>query len=63
MRVLLAQEVLVHGKQTLRGIIGARPPHVLTAEEREKVIPMNDLWIDVGLPEDRVRDLVQVGDL
>lgn len=62
-RVLLAQEVIVHGKQALCGIIGARPPHVLTAEEREKVIPMSDLWIDVGLPEARVRELVQVGDL
>ncbi|MEW5718580.1 MAG: M42 family metallopeptidase [Chloroflexota bacterium] len=62
-RVLLSQEVIVHGKQELRGIIGARPPHVLTAAEREKVIPMSDLWIDVGLPEARVRELVQVGDL
>ncbi len=61
-RVLLAQEVIVHGKQELRGIIGARPPHVLTAEEREKVIPMSDLWIDVGMSAARVRELVQVGD-
>jgi len=61
-RVLPSQEVIVHGKQKLRGIIGARPPHVLTADEREKVIPMSDLWIDVGLPEARVRELVQVGD-
>jgi putative aminopeptidase FrvX len=62
-RVLLAQQVFVHGKKPLPGIIGSRPPHVLTAEEREKVIPMSDLFIDVGLPEDKVRDLVQVGDL
>lgn len=61
-RVLLAQEVIVHGKQELPGIIGARPPHVLTAEEREKVIPMSELFIDLGLPEDRVRELVKVGD-
>lgn len=61
-RVLLAQEVIVHGKQELPGIIGARPPHVLTAEEREKVIPMSDLFIDLGLPEDRVHELVKVGD-
>ena len=68
-RVLLAQEVIVHGKtegpvgKPLPGIIGSRPPHVLTEEERDKVIPMCDLFIDVGLPEDRVRELVQVGDL
>jgi tetrahedral aminopeptidase len=62
-RVLLAQEVLVHGKKPLPGIIGSSPPHVLSDEERDKVIPMRDLFIDVGLPEDRVRELVQVGDL
>ena len=62
-RVLLAQEVIVHGKKPLRGIIGSRPPHVLSAEERDKVIPMSDLFIDVGLPEARLRELVQVGDL
>ncbi|MCX7839487.1 MAG: M42 family metallopeptidase [Anaerolineae bacterium] len=62
-RVLLGQEVIVHGKRPLRGIIGARPPHLLTADESNKVIPMNDLWIDVGMSDARVRELVQVGDL
>ncbi len=62
-RVLLAQEVIVHGRKELRGIIGSRPPHVLTDQEREQVIPMSDLFIDVGLPDERARELVQVGDL
>jgi endoglucanase len=62
-RVLVAQEVMVHAKKELHGIIGSRPPHVLTDEERKQVIPMRDLFIDVGLPEDQVRKLVQVGDL
>ena len=62
-RVLPAQEVIVHGKKPLRGIIGSRPPHVLSDEERDKVIPMHELFVDVGLPEDSVCELVQVGDL
>ncbi len=62
-RVLVAQEVLVHAKKELHGIIGSRPPHVLTEEERKQVIPMRDLFVDVGLAEDQVRKLVQVGDL
>lgn len=61
-RVLLAQEVTVHGKKDWHGIIGARPPHVTTEEERGKVIGMKDLFIDVGLPEDKLRDAIQVGD-
>lgn len=62
-RVLLAQEVIVHGRRELRGIIGSRPPHVLSDEERTQVIPMDELFIDVGLPEPRVRELVRPGDL
>lgn len=62
-RVLLAQEVIVHSRRELRGIIGSRPPHVLSDEERAKVIPMDELFIDVGLPEARVRELVRPGDL
>lgn len=62
-RVLPSQEVIVHAKEPLRGIIGSRPPHVLSEEDRQKVTPMNELFVDVGLPEERVRELVAVGDL
>lgn len=62
-RVLPSQQVVVHGKKPLRGIIGSRPPHVLSEEERTKVIPMEDLFVDIGLPDARVRELVRPGDL
>jgi putative aminopeptidase FrvX len=62
-RVLPGQEVLVHARQPLPGIIGSRPPHVLPRDQRSKVIPMSELLIDVGLLEDRVMELVRVGDL
>src|SRR5512142_2900564 len=39
-RVLPSQEVLVHGREELQGIIGSRPPHVLSEEDRQKVTPM-----------------------
>lgn len=61
-RVLPLQNVLVHGRKTLPGVIGARPPHVLTMKERKESIPMRDLLIDVGMDDARVRELVNVGD-
>lgn len=61
-RVLLGQEVLVHGQRPLPGIIGARPPHVLSPEERQKVVRMEDLLVDVGLPPAEVEAQVRVGD-
>ncbi|MFQ5592982.1 MAG: M42 family metallopeptidase [Anaerolineae bacterium] len=62
-RVLPGQEVVVHGREPLAGIIASRPPHVLSASERKKVTPMHELFIDVGFPEDRLAEMVSVGDL
>jgi endoglucanase len=61
--VLLGQEVVVHGRRDLPGIIGARPPHLLPRDERDKPIPYDRLLIDVGLAPEEVARLVRVGDL
>jgi endoglucanase len=62
-RVLLGQEVIVHGRRDLPGIIGSRPPHVLPRAERQRPRPIEDLFIDIGLPQEVVGELVRVGDL
>ncbi|MBE3519509.1 MAG: M42 family metallopeptidase [Firmicutes bacterium] len=62
-RILPGHEVVVHGKMPLRGIVGVKPPHVMTADEMSKTYKMEDLFIDVGLPAEKVRELVSVGDL
>ena len=62
-RALLGQLVLVHGRRELRGVISSRPPHVLSAAERNKVIPIDQLYIDVGLRRTELEQAVRVGDL
>ncbi len=62
-RVLPAQNVLVHGRQTLPGVISSVPPHLVKEEDRGRPVPMSELFIDIGLPEARVRELVTVGDV
>ncbi|NLJ80408.1 MAG: M42 family metallopeptidase [Firmicutes bacterium] len=47
-RVLLGQEVLVHGKMPLPGVIGAKPPHVQAQGEQTKAVKLEELFIDVG---------------
>ncbi|MDG2866004.1 hypothetical protein P7M39_24560, partial [Vibrio parahaemolyticus] len=37
-KTLVGQEVLVHGKETILGIIGTKPPHMMSNEEQEKSI-------------------------
>lgn len=63
MRTLPGQEVIVHGARPLPGIVASRPPHITPQEEREKVVGLDELFIDVGIPEERLSELVHVGDV
>jgi len=48
-QVLLGQRVLIKtSKGDVTGVIGAKPPHLLTAEERSKVVQLKDMFIDIG---------------
>jgi len=62
-RVMPGQPVFVHGRETLPGLVTSVPPHLLSAADREKAVKLENLMIDVGLPPQRVAELVKVGDL
>lgn len=62
-RTILGQEVVVHGKRPLVGIVGSRPPHVLSQKERQQPPTLEKLFVDVGLSADGLAGLVQPGDL
>lgn len=61
-RTILGQEVIVHGKEGLFGVVGSKPPHLQDADERNKAIKLEDMVIDVGLPKDKLEDMVNIGD-
>lgn len=47
--VLLAQQVtILTSKGSVTGIIGAKPPHLLKEEERNKVVEKEAMYIDIG---------------
>lgn len=62
-RILMGQEVVVHGQRDLPGIIGSIPPHLLPPNQPNDKVDMAEMHIDVGLPPRQVERLVQVGDL
>ena len=63
-RILPGSRVWVHGRSgKLFGTIGALPPHLMSAEDRSANYKMDKLHIDLGLPADKVREQVRVGDL
>lgn len=60
-RTLPAREVIIHGRERLFGSIASLPPHVQRREDMQKAFRPEDLSIDTGLSEDRLRELVPLG--
>lgn len=54
---------ILTAKGRIRGVIGKKPIHLLSAAEREKAIELEDMWIDIGA-ESRAEaeKLVSIGD-
>lgn len=49
-RSLGSQRVIIHSsKGDINGVIGLKPPHITTQEEKEKALKIEDLRIDIGL--------------
>jgi endoglucanase len=66
-RVMVAQRVMVTGfaGQSLRGTLmpAAKPIHLLTPEEANKPPKIEEFYVDLGLPGEKVKTLVEPGDM
>lgn len=60
-KTLTAQRVIIHGKKDLIGVMGSKPIHIMTAEERTKHVQIADFFIDLGMPYKEVIKYVSVG--
>ncbi len=65
-QTLLSQRVVVRTSEgkLIPGMIAAKPPHVLGAEERKKIVTKDNMFIDVGcISKDEVQELgIKIGD-
>jgi len=61
-KTLTAQRVFVHGKKDLVGVMGSKPIHVMSAEERTKLPKTTDFFIDLGMSKTEVEKWITIGD-
>ncbi len=61
-KTLTAQRVIVHGSEDLVGVMGSKPIHVMSQEERTKMPKTTDYFIDMGRPKEEVEKYIKVGD-
>ena len=60
--ILPSQEVVVHGRRPLAGVIGSKPPHLQSKDDTRQVPEIRDLYIDCGYTADEMKQLVSEGD-
>lgn len=60
-RILLSQEVIIHGKKDILGVIGAKPPHLQTDSE-DKEIKIDRLYIDIAMTNEQAKEIIRIGD-
>lgn len=61
-KTLTAQRVRIHGKKVIPGVMGAKPIHVMSPEERNKIPKSTDYFIDTGLTKEELEKYVKIGD-
>lgn len=61
-KTLVAQRVIVHGTKDLIGVMGTKPIHVMSPEERNKMPQVTDFFIDMGMPKSEVEKYISIGD-
>ena len=62
--ILPGMRVDVHTKQgTLRGVVGRKPIHLISPDERKNVTALDDLVIDLGMSAKHVKKAVSIGDV
>jgi len=66
-QVVLAQQMTVttQAGSTYRAVVGSRPPHILSEDERKKPVDLKDIFLDLGVKgDDKIKEMgIQIGDM
>jgi endoglucanase len=60
-KTLTAQRVIIHGTKDVIGVMGCKPIHIMTAEERAKPPKIEDYYIDTGYSAEEIKKHVSIG--
>jgi len=60
-KTLTAQRVIIHGKESIIGVMGCKPIHVMKPEERNKPPKIDEYFIDCGMSKDDLEKVIEIG--
>ena len=55
-------EIVTRSGERVLGVIGKKPIHLMSSDDRKHTLKLNQLWIDTGLDVDEVKLNISVGD-
>ncbi|MFA9398637.1 MAG: M20/M25/M40 family metallo-hydrolase [Clostridiaceae bacterium] len=61
-KTLVSQEVIIHGKEDILGIINIKPPHLMSDQDKKAGVKVEDLSIDTGFSKEYIKTKVSIGD-
>jgi endoglucanase len=61
-KTLTSQRVIIHGRSNIMGVMGSKPVHIMSPDEKNKVVKISDYFIDTGLPKKELEKIVAIGD-
>ena len=61
-KTLTAQRVIIHGREDVIGVMGSKPIHLMSPEDRNKVPKIKDYFIDTGRSKKELEKIISVGD-
>jgi putative aminopeptidase FrvX len=65
--VVLSQQftVTTRSKRKIRGVVGSKPPHILSVEERKNVVEIKDMFLDIGVPSKKAAEAlgIEIGNM
>ena len=59
--ILQASDVIIYGKEELRGVLASTPPHLQKSEDEKKLTEISKLLIDTGYEKEELEELIRVG--
>ena len=61
-KTLTSQRVIIHGRKDIMGVMGSKPVHIMSPDEKAKPVKITDYFIDTGMIKKEVDQIVAVGD-
>lgn len=60
-RILPDREITVLTDPPILGVVAVKSPHVMDGEEKENVVPIKDLYLDIGMSQAQAEQAVPLG--